>query len=143
MGIVIFTVGFLSALILFLFLRVEIESVKVLPTSSLQNDEIKSIAVLPFNPVSDADRNDTKNLELAFLMIKHLKQAKNLRVSEFSAIKSYTEVKQDAIAAARVELKIISKPSSRTQKQASLKGLFSSRILTGAPKLPPKGISLT
>lgn len=56
-----------------------------------------TIAVLPFNPVSENDRDEANDLGLALLLINQLSQSKNLRVRPFSAIKHYTDVKQDAI----------------------------------------------
>ncbi len=56
-----------------------------------------TIAILPFNPISENDRDEANDLGLAFLLINQLSQSKNLRVRPFPAIKNYTDVKQDAV----------------------------------------------
>ncbi len=56
------------------------------------------IAVLPFNPVSEDNRDEANDLGFAMLLINQLNQSKNLKVRGFSTIKHYTDSKQDSVA---------------------------------------------
>jgi len=57
-----------------------------------------TIAVLPFNPISEDNRDEANDLGFAMLLINQLNQSKNLKVRGFSTIKNYTDSKQDSVA---------------------------------------------
>jgi len=56
-----------------------------------------SIAVLPFRPISTAQRDIDYDLAFANSLIADLNQSKNLRVRPFSTMRPYTDVTQDPI----------------------------------------------
>lgn len=66
--------------------------------NSSDNAKQLTIAVLPFNPISEDNRDEANDLGFAMLLINQLNQSKNLKVRGFSTIKNYTDSKQDSVA---------------------------------------------
>ncbi|NOT47531.1 MAG: hypothetical protein HOP17_07245 [Acidobacteria bacterium] len=57
-----------------------------------------SIVILPFRPIDTASRDEAYDLFFADSLITQLSQgARNLQVRSFSAVRGYTDVKQDAV----------------------------------------------
>ncbi len=94
--IILFTVGFLSALFLIFLLSFNFQS-----ASSVNPNDIKSIAVLPLKPLTAENRDSIYELGIADSLILKLSSAKNLIVRELSATRQYADIEQDAIAAGR------------------------------------------
>lgn len=63
--------------------------------------EIKSIAVLPFKPLVINDRDETLELGMADTLITKLSNIRQVDVRPISAVRKYTGLEQDAIAAGR------------------------------------------
>lgn len=91
--IVLFTVGFLSAVFLLLLLFFNYQS-----KSSINPNEPKSIAVLPLKPLTAENREPIYELGIADSLIFKLSSAKNLVVRPLSAMQAYVDVNKDAIA---------------------------------------------
>jgi serine/threonine-protein kinase len=64
-------------------------------------DKIKSIAVLPFKPLVINDRDETLELGMADTLITKLSNIRQVDVRPISAVRKYTDLEQDAIAAGR------------------------------------------
>ncbi|MGI8641168.1 MAG: TPR end-of-group domain-containing protein, partial [Pyrinomonadaceae bacterium] len=94
--IVLFTVGFLSAVFLLLLLSFNWQS-----KSSLNPNEPKSIAVLPLKSLTAENREPLYELGIADSLILKLSSVKNLQVRPLSAIQEYADVKKDAVAIGR------------------------------------------
>ena len=89
-------VGFLSAVFLILLLSFNRQS----EFSSKPND-VKSIAVLPVQPLAAENRDSIYEFGIADSLINKLGSAKGLVVRPLSATRRYSDVGQDAIAAGR------------------------------------------
>lgn len=66
-----------------------------------RNGQPVSIAVLPFRPLDLANRDEADDLFFADSLINQLSQEKNLKVRPLSAVRGYSDVKQDALAIGR------------------------------------------
>jgi len=62
---------------------------------------IKSIAVLPFKPLIAESRDETLELGMADTLINKLSNIRQITVRPLSAVRQYTSVEQDAVAAGR------------------------------------------
>jgi len=62
---------------------------------------VKSIAVLPFKPLVAASRNESLEIGMADTLITKLSGIKQLIVRPISAVRKYTDLDQDSIAAGR------------------------------------------
>lgn len=65
------------------------------------NNQIKSIAVLPFKPLVATNRDETLELGMADTLITKLSNIRNVDIRPISAVRKYTALEQDAIAAGR------------------------------------------
>lgn len=63
--------------------------------------QIKSIAVLPFKPLVAGNRDETLELGMADTLITRLSNIRQVDVRPISAVRKYTDLEQDAIAAGR------------------------------------------
>ena len=63
--------------------------------------KINSIAVLPFKPLVITDRDETLELGMADTLITKLSNVRQVNVRPISAVRKYTGLEQDAIAAGR------------------------------------------
>lgn len=63
--------------------------------------QIKSIAVLPFKPLVAGNRDETLELGMADTLITRLSNIRDVDVRPISAVRKYTGLEQDAIAAGR------------------------------------------
>ncbi len=91
--IVLFTVGFASAVFLLLLLSFNWQS-----KSSFDPNEAKSIAVLPLKSLTTEKRDAIYELGVAGSLIFKLGAAKNLVIRPLSATQNYVDAKKDAIA---------------------------------------------
>lgn len=91
--IVLFTIGFLSAAFLLLFLSFNFQS-----KSSVNPNDPKSIAVLPLKQLTTENHDAIYELGIADSLIHKLSSAKNLTVRSLSAMQAYVGVNIDAIA---------------------------------------------
>lgn len=94
--IILFTVGFLSAVSLIFLLSFDRQ-----PETSVISNDVKSIAVLPLKPLTAANREPIYEFGIADSLILKLSSAKGLRVRPLSATRQYADLEQDAIAAGR------------------------------------------
>jgi DNA-binding winged helix-turn-helix (wHTH) protein/tetratricopeptide (TPR) repeat protein len=94
--IILFTVGFASAIFLILLLSFNFQS-----GSSAGPNDVKSIAVLPLKPLTADNREPIYELGIADSLILKLSSVKNLIVRPLSATRQYADIEQDAIAAGR------------------------------------------
>jgi DNA-binding winged helix-turn-helix (wHTH) protein/TolB-like protein/Tfp pilus assembly protein PilF len=94
--IVLFTVGFLSAIFLIFLLSFNRQS-----ADSIAPNDIKSIAILPLKPLMTENRDSIYELGVADSLILKLSPVKGLIVRPLSATRQYADVAQDAIAAGR------------------------------------------
>ncbi len=94
--IILFTVGFLTAVFLILSLSFNFQS-----NFSGNPNEIKSLAVLPVKPINVADRNEIYEVGIADSLIHRLGASKNLQVRPLNATRKYAAIEQDAIAAGK------------------------------------------
>src|SRR5215813_325188 len=62
---------------------------------------VKSIAVLPFKPLTDGYRDESLELGMADTLITSLSNIKGLAVRPLSSVRQYSDLKQDAIVAGR------------------------------------------
>jgi DNA-binding winged helix-turn-helix (wHTH) protein/TolB-like protein len=74
-------------------------------TSSESSAPIRSIAVLPFKPISAEARNENLEIGMAETLISKLNRLGRLVVRPTSAIRKYSDAQQDAVAAGK-ELKV-------------------------------------
>lgn len=65
------------------------------------NNQIKSIAVLPFKPLVPANRDETLELGMADTLITKLSNIRQVDVRPITAVRKYTGLDQDAVAAGR------------------------------------------
>jgi DNA-binding winged helix-turn-helix (wHTH) protein/TolB-like protein len=61
----------------------------------------KSIAVLPFKPINTANRDEFYEIGIAEILINQLGSTKGFVVRPLSAIRKYSDIEQDALAAGR------------------------------------------
>ena len=94
--IILFTVGFLSAIFLIFLLSFNFQS-----KSSVNPNDVKSIAVLPLKPLTAENREPIYEFGIADSLILKLSSAKGLIVRPLSATRQYADIEQDAIAAGR------------------------------------------
>ena len=94
--IILFTVGFVSAVFLLFMLSFNWQS-----KSSINPNEPRSIAVLPLKSLTAENRNSIYEFGLADSLINQLSSVKGLIVRPLSATRQYADVSQDAIAAGR------------------------------------------
>ena len=71
------------------------------PRAEIANAQIKSIAVLPFKPLVAGSRDETLELGMADTLITKLSNIRHVDVRPISAVRKYTGLEQDAIAAGR------------------------------------------
>lgn len=71
------------------------------PLTEIANAQIKSIAVLPFKPLIAGNRDETLELGMADTLITKLSNIRHVDVRPISAVRKYTGLEQDAIAAGR------------------------------------------
>ncbi|HKY42814.1 MAG TPA: protein kinase [Pyrinomonadaceae bacterium] len=71
------------------------------PPTELANIQIKSVAVLPFKPLVADNRDETLELGMADTLITKLSNIRDVDVRPISAVRKYTGLEQDAIAAGR------------------------------------------
>jgi DNA-binding winged helix-turn-helix (wHTH) protein/TolB-like protein/Tfp pilus assembly protein PilF len=62
---------------------------------------VKSIAVLPFKPLAAANRDESLELGMADTLITSLSNIKGITVRPTSAVRQYSDLQQDAVAAGR------------------------------------------
>ena len=62
---------------------------------------IRTIAVLPFKPITADTRNESLEMDLTATLIGRLSQIKQFVVPQLSAVRKYTDVQQDSIKAGR------------------------------------------
>ena len=94
--IILFTVGFLTAVSLIFLL-----SFNFRPASSAQSSDVKSIAVLPLKSLTAGNRDPLYELGIADSLILKLSSVKGLVVRPFSAASRYSDSEQDAVAVGR------------------------------------------
>ncbi len=93
--IILFAVGFLSAIFLIGLLSFNYQS------SSTNPNKIKSIAVLPIKPINTANRDEIYEVGIADSLILRLGSMKGFVVRPLSATRKYADIEQDALAAGR------------------------------------------
>mgnify|MGYP003576096355 CR=1 FL=1 len=71
------------------------------PKAEIANTQIKSIAVLPFKPLVAGSRDETLELGMADTLITKLSNIRHVDIRPISAVRKYTGLEQDAIAAGR------------------------------------------
>ncbi|HZI59863.1 MAG TPA: protein kinase [Pyrinomonadaceae bacterium] len=69
--------------------------------TEIANARVKSIAVLPFKPLVAGNRDETLELGMADTLITKLSNIRDVDVRPISAVRKYTGLEQDAIAAGR------------------------------------------
>jgi DNA-binding winged helix-turn-helix (wHTH) protein/tetratricopeptide (TPR) repeat protein len=94
--IVLFAVGFLSAVALLLLL-----SFNFRPDPAVNPNKVKSIAVLPVKPINTAARDEIYEIGIADSLIYRLSAAKNFIVRPLSATRKYTDFAQDPVTVGR------------------------------------------
>lgn len=94
--IVFFTVGFATALSLILLL-----SFSFWPRSGAEPAMVRSIAVLPLRPINAANRDEIYEIGIADSLIHRLVSIKGFIIRPLSAVRKYTELDQDPLAAGR------------------------------------------
>lgn len=98
--IILFTVGFASAVFLLVLLSLTFRS-----DSVTNPNKFKSIAILPVQPLTAENRDVIYEYGIADALTLKLSSAKNLIVRPLSATRKYADITQDAIAAGK-ELKV-------------------------------------
>ena len=94
--IILFTVGFLSAVFLIILLSFNFQS-----AANVNPNDVKSIAVLPVKPLTEENRASIYELGIQDSLINKLSSTKDLIVRPLSATRQYADIEQDAIAAGR------------------------------------------
>ena len=94
--VILFTVGFLTAVCLILLLSFNFQ-----PAPSVQIQDVKSIAVLPLKSLTAENRDPLYELGIADSLILKLSSVNGLVVRPFSAASRYADSEQDAVAAGR------------------------------------------
>lgn len=77
---------------------------------------IKSIAILPFKPLVAASRNESLEFGMAETLIMRLSSLREIKVPPTSAVRKYSGLEQDAVAAGR-ELQVESVLDGNIQKE--------------------------
>ena len=77
---------------------------------------IKSIAILPFKPLVAASRDESLELGMAETLIMRLSSIREIKVPPTSAVRKYSGLEQDAVAAGR-ELQVESVLDGNIQKE--------------------------
>lgn len=96
MKIFLFAVGVLTAVFLIVLLSFNFRS-----KSPFNPNSVKSIAVLPFKPLSEGNRNESLELGMAETLINKLSGIRQLIVRPISSVRKYNALDQDAVAAGR------------------------------------------
>jgi len=65
------------------------------------SNQIKSIAVLPFKPLVNENRDESLEMGMADTLIAQLSNIKDINVRPITAVRKYAGVEQDAVAAGR------------------------------------------
>ena len=106
--IILFTAGLVTGIILFFLLLFDFQSINVQSVSSnvqsvssLPENKVKSIAVLPLKPINTGVRDEIYEIGIAESMISGLGSMKGFVVRPLSATRQYTDINQDPIAAGR------------------------------------------
>jgi uncharacterized protein (TIGR02996 family) len=94
--IILFGIGFLSAVFLILSLSFNFQF-----TSSDNPYKIKSVAVLPLKPINTSARDEIYEFGIADSLIHRLSSTKGFFVRPLSATRKYGEIGQDPVAAGR------------------------------------------
>jgi DNA-binding winged helix-turn-helix (wHTH) protein/tetratricopeptide (TPR) repeat protein len=94
--IILFTVGFLSAIFLIVLLSFNFQS-----KSSINPNKVKSIAVLPLKPINTANRDELYEIGIADSLIHRFSSMKGFVVRPLSATRKYADIAQDPLAAGR------------------------------------------
>lgn len=94
--IILFGIGFLSAVFLIVLLSFSFQS-----GSSTTPNRLKSIAILPVQPLTAENRDVIYEFGITDSLILKLSAAKNLIVRPLSATRKYADITQDAIAAGK------------------------------------------
>lgn len=90
-----FIAGFVSAVAILFFSLIEIE---VRPVNSFPKDKSKTIAVLPFKPVSTTKRDRFFEIGAADSLIRRLSVVKDFVIRPLNATRKYSEIEADAAA---------------------------------------------
>ena len=94
--IFLFAIGVLTAVFLIVLLSINFRS-----KSSFNPNRVKSIAVLPFKPLSADSRNESLELGMAEALINKLSGIRHLNVRPVSSVRKYSALDQDGVAAGR------------------------------------------
>ncbi|MEP7149065.1 MAG: winged helix-turn-helix domain-containing protein, partial [Acidobacteriota bacterium] len=94
--VVLFTVGFLTAVSLIVLLSFNFRS-----NPAKSPNKVTSIAVLPIRPVNAAQRDEVYEMGIAESLIHALGPMKGLIVRPLSATRQYSDIAQDPLAAGR------------------------------------------
>jgi DNA-binding winged helix-turn-helix (wHTH) protein/tetratricopeptide (TPR) repeat protein len=96
MRVILFSVGFLTAIGLLLLLSFNYQS------GSFNNtNKLRSIAILPIMPINAANRDELYEIGIADSLIHQLSATKSFYVRPLSATRQYTVVTQDPVAAGK------------------------------------------
>jgi DNA-binding winged helix-turn-helix (wHTH) protein/TolB-like protein len=93
--VILFAVGFLSAVFLIFFLIFKFQN------SSTNPHKAKSIAVLPLKPINAANRDELYENGIADSLIHRLSAMKGFTIRPLSATRKYADVAQDPLAAGK------------------------------------------
>ena len=94
--IILFAVGFLSAIFLLVLLSFSFQS-----KSSSNPNTVRSIAVLPVKPIGAANRDEIYEVGIAESLITKLGAMKGFIVRPIGATRKYSDIEQDPIAAGK------------------------------------------
>lgn len=94
--IILYGIGFLSAVLLLVVLSFNFQT-----GSSVNPKGVKSIAVLPVQPLAAENRNAIYELGIADSLILKLGTTKNFITRPLSATRKYTDIRQDPLAAGK------------------------------------------
>lgn len=94
--IILFTVGFVGAIFLIILSSFNFQS-----EYSINPNNVKSIAVLPVQPINTTNRDEIYEVGIADSLILKLGSMKGFVVRPLSATRKYADVAQDPIAAGR------------------------------------------
>ena len=86
------------------------------PDRTAATAPIKSIAILPFKPLVAAGRDESLELGMAETLIMRLSSIREIKVPPTSAVRKYSGLEQDAVAAGR-ELQVQSVLDGNIQKE--------------------------
>ncbi len=93
---ILFSAGFLSALMLLLLWSFSLRS-----DSARNPNRVKSIAVLPVKPINTGVRDELYEIGIADSLIHRLSTVKDFVVRPLSATRKYADIEQDPLAAGR------------------------------------------